>query len=312
MNKSEFIKVLFNAGEHFCYGDKFCRATTPVQFIEDFYPYRHPSKTGKLYISSPIEFLCLNPLKEGNERADKNVSAYRNMLFEFDRMEIRTQLEFVRDVKLPISTIVYSGSKSLHCVLSLEEPLLEEEEYRVTWFRIADYLYLEAKARGLPVDDGNKTVVDHTCRNPSRLTRFPNVVRRDKNRLQELLKVKERISIEKFKEFLSRCPEARKFKTPIPEPGVKEKVGDYDQTDFYRLATSQQLRWIKDLQYNAASQGMHHKLFRLYCSVAKHFKCDAAYIKAMAEDLIFPYLRQAGYDESKIRNNDIDSAVSRR
>lgn len=137
-----------------------------------------PYETKLLYADlnrPPGAFFSINPMH--TTRADANVTAFRNIMLECDNMPLEQQIEYVTS-KLPVSTIVYSGGKSYHFIISLADPCSTREEYDILVRRIHKLL----------------PQVDPTSKNPSRFSRLPNVVRLDTDMMQRLIKVGPRIS----------------------------------------------------------------------------------------------------------------------
>lgn len=135
-------------------------------------------------------FFCINPLHPENDlipqrdwhainkprRADHNVIKFRNFLIELDNMDISKQIEYVTS-KIPVTSIVYSGGKSYHFIISLKSELENIQEYRNFWLRLHNLL----------------PAIDKACKNPSRLSRLPGVIRPDTNKLQHLEYLNDRI-----------------------------------------------------------------------------------------------------------------------
>ena len=103
-----------------------------------------------------------NPL-DGEGVADRNVTAYRYALIESDSVEIGKQYALLKELRLPIRVLVFSGGKSLHAIVHVDAATYEEYRKRV------DKLYKVCEENGLTVDRQN--------RNPSRLSRLPGVER---------------------------------------------------------------------------------------------------------------------------------------
>ena len=106
-----------------------------------------------------------NPM-DGKGVKNENVAQFRYALVESDNMDLEKQNAIIRELELPIATLVYSGSKSIHAVVRIEATNKEEYKKRV------EYLYKICKKNGLNVDEQNK--------NPSRLSRLPGFMRGDK------------------------------------------------------------------------------------------------------------------------------------
>lgn len=104
----------------------------------------------------------INPL-DGKGVKNDNVVDYRYALVECDNMDLSTQLAVMLELKLPIATIVYSGSKSLHAIVRINASSYAEYRSRV------EYLFKICEKNGLTLDKQNK--------NPSRLSRLPGCYR---------------------------------------------------------------------------------------------------------------------------------------
>ncbi len=175
-----YFKTLFDPGEYTCFTTSIYN--TNVRPVAD---------------QCTHEFLCLNPLlpdrdtqpdpkkpkhhKDIGRKADCNVTAFRNFLIEMDNVPLFDQFPIIQKCGLPFSTSVYSGGKSIHFVVSLIEPCVNEEHYR----EIVDLIH-----RGV-----GKHLVDPACKNPSRLTRNPGAWRSDKDKEQKLIEVRHRVSL---------------------------------------------------------------------------------------------------------------------
>jgi hypothetical protein len=112
------------------------------------------------------EFVTINKLRDDVKTAkDEYVETYRNLIFEIDNEDIELQKERAKklfDNKV-INRAVYSGSKSIHCRISLSDEPDNKEQYKYIWKKLNE-MYFENKA-------------DTTCSNPARLTRMPNAIR---------------------------------------------------------------------------------------------------------------------------------------
>lgn len=159
-----FYQCLFDPSEQVCWGlNKF---GVDVEDVANF------------AARAKHVFFSINPLKD--RRLDANVTCYRNILCEFDSGTIESQLKLIRESGLPYSTIVYSGGKSLHVIVSLQEPFTTEAEYRAQALAIYGKL-------------GGRDVVDYKTQNPSRFSRTPGAIR--DGIVQELIEVKGRVAM---------------------------------------------------------------------------------------------------------------------
>ena len=111
-------------------------------------------------------WIRFNPLDGKGVRND-NVTDFRYALVESDSTDLERQNAIIRELKLPVAVLVYSGKKSVHAIVKVDAGSYEEYRKRV------DYLYSICQKNGLEIDKQN--------RNPSRLSRMPGV-QRGKNR----------------------------------------------------------------------------------------------------------------------------------
>lgn len=139
-----------------------------------------------------FQFFSINSLK-GN-RKDSNVTCFRNILLEFDDIEPKKQLEIIEYI--PHTTLVWSGNKSYHCIISLETPCQTREDYDRLVRRIYDRV----------------PNADKAAKNPSRFSRTPDAMR-ENDRKQHLIHVRGRVTNEQLENWLG--PDVR------PEPSPK-------------------------------------------------------------------------------------------
>lgn len=191
MNLDTFFTILFDDNESTCFSSN--PKGTSVYGVDSI---SDVSRWALFFTINPLHpKMDLNPTETYHNpskprRADHNVVSYRNILVEMDSIPLDDQEEFIETIGLPYSTSVYSGGKSIHYIISLKTPLTSEIAYR----KLVDRVY---KALG------GKQVVDTSCRNPSRLSRFPEAVRADKdNEVQILLETKTRVSLEDLETWL--------------------------------------------------------------------------------------------------------------
>lgn len=110
-------------------------------------------------------WIRFNPV-DGKGVKNENVTAFRYALVESDTLPIQEQDALYRKLELPIAALVYSGGKSLHAIVRVDAPDIEEYNKRV------NFLYEFLQKQGVEIDKQNK--------NPSRLSRMPGVTRNGK------------------------------------------------------------------------------------------------------------------------------------
>ena len=121
------------------------------------------------------EFEVLNELKDCVNRRDSNCIQHTRFLFEMDNVSLEEQLTYLRRNKEYITRCVYSGSKSLHMIIQFPDDWETtcKDNYKDIW-QILNQILFDSKC-------------DYACSNPSRLTRRPNALRHDTNKIQKLL-----------------------------------------------------------------------------------------------------------------------------
>lgn len=185
MELADYMKCLFDDGELIC--ASYSPKGTNV-FLQG-------------YLEPEDAFICINPLdsRDSNpteeyhkeylpRRADHNVTKFRNILVEMDKIPLELQDQHMTEIGFPYSTCTFSGNKSFHWIISLQKPLNTRKAY--------DHLVTRVyKAVG-------QHLIDPTCRNPSRFTRVPDHLRQDTNQLQKLFSVRGRIPNEMLESWL--------------------------------------------------------------------------------------------------------------
>lgn len=110
-------------------------------------------------------WIRFNPV-DGHGVKNENVTAFRYALVESDTLSIQEQDELYRSLELPIAALVYSGGKSLHAIVRIDAPDIDE------YYKRVDFLYDFLRKQNVDIDRQN--------RNPSRLSRMPGVTRNGK------------------------------------------------------------------------------------------------------------------------------------
>lgn len=222
--QGSWLDVVFDRDDHTCYTDvPKGKESTAVRLAASGLDNRE-------------QYMCINALDGFRDRkpvdvwhsadvprrADVNVVKFRTFLVEFDSRAIEDQLDYViEQCKMPYSVATFSGGKSVHFLICLEQPLASLHDYRSVVHRL--YVALGGKAVGL--DEQNK--------NPSRLTRTPNGLRKPNGPIQALLDVQGRVPLATLESWLT----SRGFS--------KE---DYDDMVAKRLASKAAVAKLRELQ----------------------------------------------------------------
>lgn len=133
-------------------------------------------------------WIGVNPV-DGKGCSRGNVTECRSLLIESDLMPIDVQLKWLEESKLPITTITYSGGRSLHAILRVDAE--DPTEYGYYWKR------LEEEIKKLNEKEGSiKFELDEANKDIGRLTRLPGCVRG--NNVQKLYKLKRKMITSKI------------------------------------------------------------------------------------------------------------------
>lgn len=205
MTATDVFEVLFDPGDHTCFA-KYKKGTS-------VYPVFEMANQIDQGSANWINFYSINPLHPTRDlapaesyhrpdrprRASANVGKYRNFLYEIDRadMSLTDQYTYIQGLGLPWSVCVYSGRKSLHFIISLEQPCQDSETHRGLDRRIRSIL----------------TLCDPSTTDAARLSRAPNVVRHDTNKLQGIVGIRARVQLQQLEAFIEKHPSNH-----IPEP----------------------------------------------------------------------------------------------
>jgi len=90
----------------------------------------------KIFPIDNHSWITLNPFKPYSTRSNDNVAAYRNFLIEFDEVPLEVQEKLIEESGIPYTSQVFSGNKSYHFAVSLEEPLQDLDLWKSLWRKI--------------------------------------------------------------------------------------------------------------------------------------------------------------------------------
>lgn len=143
--------------------------------------------------SKDLTLVALNPIK--GFREDINATAYRSFLVELDYGPIDEQIAYIKRIGLPYSALVFSGNKSIHCLITLDKDLPSYEVY----YTLAEWILNVA------------TMADPNTKNPSRSIRIPGA-EREPGKFQELKEIKGLVKLTDLSAWLASHPEAKPVK----------------------------------------------------------------------------------------------------
>lgn len=234
-----FIETLFKENEEVCVShDGYGYHSVPVSHLNYSTLELISPNSGvqnKTISTSEIKLIAINPTR--GFRRDENVTSFRNFLIEIDDMPLADQLAYVDEMKLPYSVCIFSGNKSLHFSVCLEETL---PSYKLYYYYATWLLRIMNKA-------------DQKTKNPTRSIRFPGAIRN--GREQKLVKLRKKITLETLNAWLSQYEGLRpsefdenKKITIIPDINREELIPRWVWNKLYSGINPQKgrnLEWFK-------------------------------------------------------------------
>jgi hypothetical protein len=238
----KLLDLMFRPGENVC--------VSPNQYAYHSIPLDN-AKSGMVTLVSPnsdIEYdyvdsskllmVALNPIT--GFRLDSNCTAYRNFLVEMDYGSIDEQFEYANRIGLPFSAAVFSGNKSLHFLISLEEDLPSENVYR----KLSEWTLNIA------------TAADQNTKNPSRSIRMPGA-HREPGKLQALIDFRGPVNNFEFVAWLNSHPGCK--------PKERERRERSEKPDLTRISG-----WVARLLVDGFDplKGRNKQWFSIACEFA--------------------------------------------
>lgn len=243
---ADFLKLLFNPGETICVSSN----------KYGYHSIEQSSLDGEICLISPNEetapitvlekdivLVAINPIK--GYRRDENVTAFRSFLVEVDTGSLEEQKEYIESSGMPRSFCVFSGNKSLHYAIVLDEDFPDISSWRFFNQWILNIL----------------KNADQQVKNPSRSIRFPGNKRSDGKKLtQALVEMKGRVKQEDFLRWIYSHPD----KKPIKEKKIM--MGDFYQgaLDITKIPQD-----VLDILYNGITENRNGTWFYVACRIAK-------------------------------------------
>lgn len=121
----KLLGLLFKDGEEVCVSpDSFGYQSIPLSELSlgSFVLSAQTEKQQPRFCNfSDIVLVAMNPVK--GPRKDENVTAFRTFMVELDEGDLGEQFEYVKGKGLPYSACVFSGGKSLHYAITLDQDL---------------------------------------------------------------------------------------------------------------------------------------------------------------------------------------------
>jgi len=212
----QFLEVLFDDGDHVAFGMDDRSACKPIDPIPNF------------FYTDAVKF-CINPCK--GWRDTEHVTSINALLFEMDKdsdgntIPREKQIELFKASGLPYSTMTWSGTKSVHCIVRFTEPIKDPSWQRIWWQAIYDVLTM----KGLDLDRATKLV--------PQLSRTPGSIRIETGEEQELIHINRRVSQSEVLQWLQEHGRELKEPTPVKPNNYVTGANDHVQdTSKWKLA----------------------------------------------------------------------------
>lgn len=194
-------------------------------------------------------YFAINPLTE--KRADANVTCFKNILVEFDSIAPEAQLEIIN--KMPHTAVTWSGGKSYHAIISLQEPM----PHRAAYDALIRQIYAKVP------------MADKSAKNPSRFSRTPNAIRDNGNK-QTCIYVGNKVTQQQLFDWIG--PAVANLKT--------------EQSFKYSLALSSWTLYF--LAFGAPAGQRNQRLFNAACDMARHGYTEEQALEKAAQVLDLP------------------------
>ena len=127
--------------------------------------------------------ICVNPLtgeadEKGSFRSSGCVKKFRYLLLESDKLPLNQQIPLLAGLELPVVSMTFSGSKSIHALVMVDKiPGIGEINNLQEWKKDVGDLFNFLVPLGF----------DGATKDPVRLSRLPGSWRPDKQKFQQLL-----------------------------------------------------------------------------------------------------------------------------
>ncbi len=302
----DVFRILFYSGDYLCFGDAYATGVAPQpDGVYEFFSINplHPTFDYHKMPNGSIERV------NARRRADLNVTRFQNFLFEMDNVPLEEQLSIFTALevehKIPFASIVYSGGKSYHGIISLEFPLEVTphtsealQTYKDTWNTIAHHL---SKLVG-----ASDNLFDTACQNPSRLSRFPTF-QADGRERQDVISIGRLMNQVEFQSIMN----SGSYTPTQPRSYRVVRASDATNTEELRMMIPAELdARLKYPWYWAKGEaGNYPELFKLVLWLYDSTGATRDMVVEYMQKHTIPKLTAMGYPEDKVYKA-IDDAFS--
>jgi len=259
----KLLNLMFRPGETVCVShNKYGYHSVPLEKAlgdEVTLVSPNPDREFEKVKSDDLKLVALNPIK--GFREDLNCIAFRNFMVEMDYGPLKEQLDYAKAINLPYSACVFSGGKSLHFLISVDQDIPSEK----VWRMFAEWTLNIA------------TAADPNTKNPSRSLRIPGALR-ETGKKQLMVDFRGPTKMQDFVAWLAKYPDAKP-----KEPEKREISG---QWDFSKLKP-----WVTQRLVNGLdpTQGRNKQWFSIACEFAL-----AGYSEDVTMEMLADYFTPEG------------------
>lgn len=293
--KQKLLSILFDDVEKVCIGS-----------AKESFNVKSPFQTsGEYYTINPLSAVDHDFKKKDYyaynkpRRADINVESFRNFIFEIDSIPLSDQLTILKECGIVFTGLVYSGGKSVHALLSLEKclggthTLNGVREYKRVWERIAGLIDKTAMELGFG------KVVDPSCKNPSRFTRYPEFKVEGRNKQDVLECEGKRLGEEEFNSLLLRCPElaCREVSEARKVLSGGEEISS--MVEFWKVASVGLKNSIKYPMWARDSAGLYPEALKIVLWAIDETGVEKELLLRVFEKTVFRQYAKVGYPQEK-------------
>ena len=210
----KLIKLMFEPGETICvspsqFGFHAVPRDSALTGYVDLIMNKHEEDGPHRVDTDTLLFVAINPIK--GPRLDDNCYQFRNFMIELDSGSLAEQVNYIVTSGIPYSSMIFSGGKSIHVLIALEEGLSSQKAFRFMAKWILNILPL----------------ADQNIQNPSRGIRIPGAMR-DNGKRQRSYYLGKRIPVASLVKWLEKHERAR--------PVFKERPIYGGKPDFAKLS----------------------------------------------------------------------------
>lgn len=206
-DRLRFAEALFDDGDQIAFGID----DRAAYRAKDIIPY---------FLNTNANKFCINPIKD--KRIGDNVTKVSSILIECDDKTLsrEQQIELFNKSGLPYTTMMWSGTKSIHCIVRLNDPIYHEDfdmkkQLYKNWHRAIRTVMLKY---GINADDSTDKL--------PQLSRVPCSIRVETGTEQELITIRNRVNQSEVIEWLSKHD--TKIEQPIKREPIIYKSGSND------------------------------------------------------------------------------------